>query len=134
VSRDIVLTRPAIAPHHNRPGVCPVRGERINEIPVVVEPTLRHPDRFRGHRRRESGDDAERAQHIVGSDRRADLPYDRHQYPIRSELIGRRRQDGEILDVQRGDRRPRIQRSPSVLGDAFDQQFWDGEQRMGAPP
>jgi hypothetical protein len=77
MSCDIVLIRPAVVPHHRRPGVCPIRGERVDKIPVVVQPTLRHPDRFRGHRRCKTGDDAERTQHIVGSNRRVNLPYDR---------------------------------------------------------
>jgi hypothetical protein len=76
--RDVVLIRLIARLHQSRPSSCPVRHERIDETPVVVKPALRSPNRFHEHRRRKSGDGAERAQHIIGSYCRANLPYDRY--------------------------------------------------------
>jgi len=105
VSRDVELMLPIVGlrqslPDHSRPGGCPVRSERIDETPVVVKPTLRSSDRFHEHRRRKSGDGAERAQHIVGSYCRADLSHDRHEYPTPTKLIGFRRPRWRILHCQ----------------------------------
>ena len=85
--RPVVGVSPTLR-SHNRPGECPVRSERIDETPVVVKPALRSPDSFHEHRRRKSGDGAERTQHIVGSYRRAGLSHDRHQYPTPDKVIG----------------------------------------------
>jgi hypothetical protein len=105
VSRDVVLIRPVVGVrptirNHNRPGECPVRSERIDETPVVVKPALRSPDSFHEHRRRKSGDGAERTQHIVGPYRRAVLSHDHHEYPTPVGLIGRRQHRRAILVFQ----------------------------------
>jgi hypothetical protein len=98
-----MLIRPTVGlrqscPDQSRPGECPVRSERINETPVVAKPALRNPNCFHEHRRRKSGDGAERTQHIVGPYRRADLSHDHHEYPTPVGLIGGRQHRRAILD------------------------------------
>ena len=60
----------------------PVGGQRIGKATAIVEPSLGHPGRLRGHRRFQSGDDTERAQHVVRPYDRCRLPYNYVKYPI----------------------------------------------------